>query len=168
MKTQTLHTIRNRQSAALVLTISLLLALALVACGPRSQPTPETPTSPTAEPATSEPAQPTPSDSPLPTPPQSPLSPPPTPPAHATPAASAAVAYLAAELGVSPDEVTVLSSEPVEWSDASLGCPEPGMMYAQVITPGYRFVLQAQGQEYEVHTDRTGQNVVLCQPGEGD
>jgi len=157
-----------------VLAISLLLALALAACGPRSQPTPEetvepeTPTSPTAEPATSEPAQPTPSDSPLPTPPQSPLSPPPTPPAHATPADSAAVAYLAAELGLSPDEVTILSTEPVEWSDASLGCPEPGMMYAQVITPGYRFLLQAQGQEYEVHTDRTGQSVVLCQPGEGD
>lgn len=156
------------------LAIALLLALALAACGPRSQPTPEEttetelPTSPLAEPATDEPPRPTPGDSPQPTPPQSPLSPPPTPLARSAPAASAAVAYLAAELGVSADEMTILSSEPVDWPDASLGCPEPGMMYAQVITPGYRFLLQAEGEEYEVHTDRAGQSVVLCQPGEGD
>lgn len=47
----------------------------------------------------------------------------------------AAVASAAAEFGVSIDEVTVESWEPIEWSDASLGCPKPGEFYAQVITP---------------------------------
>jgi len=91
----------------------------------------------------------------------SPVLPSPPPP---TGPLDAAVAYLAAELGISPEEVTVLSSEGVEWSDTSLGCPEPGMMYAQVITPGYLVLLEAGGREYEVHTDETGRNVVLCQP----
>jgi hypothetical protein len=35
-------------------------------------------------------------------------------------------------------------------------------MYAQVITPGYRVVLEAGGQRYEYHTD-TGRFVVLCE-----
>jgi hypothetical protein len=77
------------------------------------------------------------------------------------------VTYLAAELDVTSEEVAMLSSEPVEWPDTSLGCPQPGEMYAQVITPGYRFLLQAKGQEYEVHTDQTGQSVVICQPASG-
>ena len=52
--------------------------------------------------------------------------------------------------------------EAVEWSDASLGCPQEGFMYAQVITPGYLIILEAQGEQYEYHTDQTT-NVVLCQ-----
>jgi hypothetical protein len=95
----------------------------------------------------------------------SPISPLPTP---STPALIAAVAHLAAELDISPEEVNALSSEPVEWPDASLGCPQPGMMYAQVVTPGYLFLLEAAGEQYEVHTDLTGQSVVVCQPDSGD
>ena len=79
---------------------------------------------------------------------------------------AAAKADLAARLGLSEAEITVQSAEPVEWPDASLGCPQPGMMYAQVITPGYRVLLAAQGQAYEYHTARANQ-VILCQPEEG-
>ncbi|MCD6291080.1 MAG: hypothetical protein J7M34_11300 [Anaerolineae bacterium] len=71
-----------------------------------------------------------------------------------------AVADLAERLHVAEDEITVRSVEAVEWSDTSLGCPQPGMMYAQVITPGYRIVLEAGGQRYEYHTDRS--RVLLC------
>jgi hypothetical protein len=74
------------------------------------------------------------------------------------------VTFLAGELGISPDEITIQSFEPVDWPDTSLGCPEPGMMYAQVITPGYAFVLEAAGEQYEVHTDQTGESVALCGP----
>jgi len=127
------------------LTLLFLLTLLLAACGLRPQPTRET----------------GPGESPLPEPGMSPISPSPEP---ATEPASAAVAHLAAELGISLEEVTVLSFEAVQWSDASLGCPQPGMMYAQVVTPGYRFFLEAEGERYEVHTDRTGRSVVVCQP----
>ena len=50
------------------------------------------------------------------------------------------------------DEITVISTEEVEWGDASLGCPEPGTMYAQVITPGYFVVLESGGETYDYHT----------------
>jgi hypothetical protein len=75
-----------------------------------------------------------------------------------------AVEDLAGRLDVAADQVEVLDAEAVEWSDSSLGCPQPGMMYAQVITPGYRIVLAAGESAYEYHTDR-GQRVVLCEHG---
>jgi len=73
---------------------------------------------------------------------------------------------LARRLDLSPEEMLVVSIEAVEWSDTSLGCPQPGMMYAQVITPGFRLVLEAEGETYQYHTDRTAQ-VVRRQP-DGD
>ena len=72
---------------------------------------------------------------------------------------------LARRLELSVSEISVISVEAVDWPDTSLGCPEPGMMYAQVITPGYLIVLDAKGQTCEYHSDE-GQLVVLCQ-GDG-
>lgn len=69
---------------------------------------------------------------------------------------------LARRLGVAIGDVSVVRVEAVEWSDSSLGCPEPGKMYAQVVTPGYKIVLKVRDRIYEYHTDR-GENVVLCE-----
>lgn len=63
-------------------------------------------------------------------------------------------ADLAQRLSTSVDQINVVESEPVEWSDSSLGCPQPDMFYMQVITPGYRIVLDANGQQYEYHSNR--------------
>ncbi|MXZ20074.1 MAG: hypothetical protein F4Y84_05610 [Caldilineaceae bacterium SB0665_bin_25] len=54
--------------------------------------------------------------------------------------------------GAASDAVTVVSAEEVEWSDTSLGCPQPDTMYAQVITPGYKIVLETGGEFYNYHT----------------
>ena len=62
---------------------------------------------------------------------------------------------------------TVLTFDPVEWRDTSLGCPMPGLVYAQVITPGFRFVFDYQGQQMEYHTNQDGSNVVTCETGIG-
>ncbi len=70
---------------------------------------------------------------------------------------------LAGRLSIEVDQVGLVEVKAIEWSDASLGCPQPGMMYAQVITPGYRIVLTAMGKSYEYHTD-TRQKVVYCEP----
>ena len=78
-------------------------------------------------------------------------------------AVGAAVAYLAAELGVPEVEVSVITVGAVEWRDSSLGCPEPGMAYLTVITPGYRIILEVAGLRYEVHTDETGRFVAACE-----
>lgn len=68
---------------------------------------------------------------------------------------------LASRLGVSAESISVVRVEEVEWPDTSLGCPEPGKMYAQVITPGYRIILEAAEKEYEYHADK-GKSVVFC------
>jgi PDZ domain-containing secreted protein len=64
-------------------------------------------------------------------------------------------------LGISLDDVTVVSAEAVQWPDTSLGCPEEGMMYLQMVTPGYRIVVAGEGQQYEYHTDM--ERAVLCE-----
>jgi len=61
----------------------------------------------------------------------------------------------------------MLAFEPVEWGDTSLGCPIPGMVYAQVITRGFRLVFDYQGQQNEYHTDRDGSRVVACDTDTG-
>lgn len=68
---------------------------------------------------------------------------------------------LARRLGVSVDDVTVVSVEAVRWTDAALGCPEPGKVYAQVLVDGYRLVLDCAGRRYEYRSD--GRRVRLCE-----
>ncbi|MCG8346728.1 MAG: hypothetical protein MI924_02970 [Chloroflexales bacterium] len=71
---------------------------------------------------------------------------------------------LSDRLQVDQNSITVIEQNTVEWSDSSLDCPSPDMGYAQVITPGYLIVLEAQGQRYEYHTDMQNR-FVLCQDG---
>jgi hypothetical protein len=61
---------------------------------------------------------------------------------------------LARQLGIARSEVTVVSSDAVEWPDACLGVTLEGEMCAQVITPGYKIVLAAGGADYTYHTDQ--------------
>ena len=79
-------------------------------------------------------------------------------------AVTLAVETLARELGRAPTEVAVAEVTPVDWPDSSLGCPQPGMMYLQVLTPGYRIRLICAGREYVFHTD-LGRRAVRCQDG---
>lgn len=82
--------------------------------------------------------------------------------------ATRAVDELAAELGVAGSDITITAMESVEWPDASLGCPEEGMMYAAVLTSGYKIMLDADGQQYEYHSStREDSNVVKCDPKTG-
>ena len=57
---------------------------------------------------------------------------------------------LAGRLDVSVDEITLVRVQPVEWRDASLGCPKPGVDYIQVLTPGYVIKLEAGGVRVRV------------------
>lgn len=149
-----------------------LLAAGLAACGA----TPAAPGSPAAPSPTAAPAAPAPTTTPLPAPVATsvPL-PAPTLPVDASTiipavptvlggaglnlpqeALGTAVADLAGRLGVAAADISIVSAEAVEWSDGSLGCPQPGMMYPQVITPGVRVVLGAGGNEYAYHGDTQG------------
>ena len=70
-------------------------------------------------------------------------------------------ADLARRLSLPEESIELKRASAVEWPDTSLGCPQPGFMYAQIITPGYLIVLGANGKEYEYHSD--GRRVSLCQ-----
>ena len=72
---------------------------------------------------------------------------------------------LALRLDLEVDQIQVLAVESVEWPDAGLGCPVAGMDYAQVITPGYRITLGAEGEAYLYHTN-TERAFVLCREGD--
>jgi hypothetical protein len=63
-------------------------------------------------------------------------------------------------LGPSAAQLQVETVEQREWRDSSLGCPQPGFFYAQVITPGYLIVIAGGGKRLEYHTDTRGRSVM--------
>ena len=67
------------------------------------------------------------------------------------------LAAAAADANVGLDEVTVVTAEEVDWSDGAIGCPEPGMMYTQAIVPGYRVVLDIDGEDHHFHAAEGGE-----------
>lgn len=69
---------------------------------------------------------------------------------------------LAQQTGLPVEQVTVVAAEKVDWPDSCLGVHAQGVMCAQVVTPGYRIVLQAGGQNYEYHTNTDGSQSVLA------
>jgi hypothetical protein len=76
--------------------------------------------------------------------------------------AELAISHLSEHLKIPKSGVTLISIKPTDWPDTSLGCPQPRMMYAQVITPGFRIVLKVGEKKYVYHTDRESR-VVLCE-----
>ncbi len=90
------------------------------------------------------------------------VSPYPSPAARAQ-AAEDLLPQVAEALDMEAEALTMISIEAVEWPDASLGCPEPGRSYAQVVTPGWRLVYRdAAGEAHEVHTPQNMQHFVIC------
>lgn len=73
-----------------------------------------------------------------------------------------ATADLARRTSLDPATFTVVRSEQAMWPDGSLGCPIPGQVYIQVLTPGYWIVLQANGKTYDYRATQTGA-VQLCE-----
>lgn len=66
---------------------------------------------------------------------------------------------LSEQLGISSEEIVVEEWEAVEWQDSCLGLGQPNESCAQVITPGYRAVLFAEGQDFVAHIDQEGDQV---------
>lgn len=52
--------------------------------------------------------------------------------------------------------IVVLRAQAVTWSDGSLGCPEPGMMYTQALVNGYWVVLDAGGKTLDYRAGSGG------------
>jgi hypothetical protein len=58
---------------------------------------------------------------------------------------------LAQRTGIPKEEIVLAEFRFVTWPDASLGCPKPGMQYAQVLVDGYLIVLRAGLGVYNYH-----------------
>lgn len=78
----------------------------------------------------------------------------------------AAVADLAAHLGVDPQAVEVVAVEEVTWRDGSLGCAKPGTAYTQALVEGARITLRVDGVEHEYHQGGSGTPVRCAEPTE--
>jgi hypothetical protein len=64
------------------------------------------------------------------------------------------ISDVTARMAVPEKDVKVISVFSTEFRDTSLGCPQPGRGYADVITPGYIIKLDAAGMTCEYHTDK--------------
>ena len=73
----------------------------------------------------------------------------------------AVVADAAKRFQVAEDAVVLASAEMVTWSDGSLGCPQAGRSYMQVLVPGYRVTATTASGRLLYHTDTRG-NAVTC------
>ena len=59
-------------------------------------------------------------------------------------------------------DVTVVKSEMVIWSDGSLGCPQPDVMYTQALVEGYQVIFAVGDKLYDYHISDSGY-FVLCE-----
>ena len=77
-------------------------------------------------------------------------------PANLTPAQRVAITALSEDLDLSADKITLVSTEAVDWPDDCLGVVNEGLVCAQVITPGFRVILEANGRQVEYRTNEDG------------
>lgn len=71
---------------------------------------------------------------------------------------------IAEQIRVTAEEITLTEISPVEWPDGCLGLASPDEMCIQVITPGYRLLIEVNGNIIiEVRTDWSGNQVRVSQ-----
>lgn len=76
-------------------------------------------------------------------------------------AVEAALKDAAAHLGTDAANLRVEQVEARQWNDSSLGCPQPGELYSQIVTPGFLIVISSTTKQLEYHSDARAR-VVLC------
>lgn len=69
---------------------------------------------------------------------------------------------LAQRLSVSVTQINLVEATEVVWSDSSLGCPRPGLLYMDVLSPGYLILLIVNGKNYEYHASK-GSDIFYCE-----
>lgn len=72
------------------------------------------------------------------------------------------LADAAAQSGAAREAVFVVSIENVMWNSAAIGCPQPDFAYAQVVTNGYRILVDAAGTTMSYHTNGT-RRFIYCE-----
>lgn len=142
-------------------TLLWFILLGLLTWSACTTPTPPSETPPQVKEPTETPSGASPLESSLESPLESPLE---VPQSSKEEIAASLKQDLAAELDVAPETLNLISIEAVEWPNASLGCPQPGKMYAQVITPGWRLILEDKASNrYDVRAPKAGESFIICE-----
>lgn len=89
------------------------------------------------------------------------------PPAAAMTPTERAAEVVAARLNIPVDEVSVVTVTARDFPDSSLDCPEPDMMYQQVITPGHQVIVEAEGRRFDVRVAGAGARICHRRKGSG-
>ncbi len=87
-----------------------------------------------------------------------------TPVTDIPPAAEAARLWLVDQLKIDINTIKVISVTPETWPDGCMGVHKANQMCASVIVPGYRVILEVNGQNMELRTNQDGKSVVLADP----
>ena len=88
-------------------------------------------------------------------------------PVDLTPAQRAALTALSEQLKLAVDKIKLVSTEAVTWPNGCLGVVRMGVLCTQNEVPGFKIVLEANGQKYEFHTNQDG-SVILQAEGAQD
>lgn len=89
----------------------------------------------------------------------------PRPPPQSTDPGTIARRVVADFLSLPMAEVTLVSLNAQEFNNSSLGCPASGMSYQQVITPGHRAIVEAQGRRFDIRV--AGAHGKMCRNSKG-
>jgi hypothetical protein len=76
-------------------------------------------------------------------------------------AAQSAVAFLADFLNITTEEIVIKAIEAVNWKNGCLEISRPGEACAEVITPGYKFTLAANSEDFIIHTNADGTLILM-------
>ncbi len=68
-------------------------------------------------------------------------------------------------LNIDPNQVRIVSTSQVEWSDTCLDVDQPGVDCLPKTTQGYWIVMEANGLQFDYHSDRTGSDIQPATPG---
>lgn len=69
---------------------------------------------------------------------------------------------LAKRLGIDTAGWEPVQARSVNWNDGSLGCPKPGQVYTQAITPGYHIAFEVDETYYDYRAKQNG-FFMLCE-----
>lgn len=73
-----------------------------------------------------------------------------------TPAQQAAISSLSSTLNLPADQISVVSTDAVTWPNGCMGIQRIGVMCTMNQVPGFKIVLEANGKQYEFHTNQDG------------
>ena len=69
---------------------------------------------------------------------------------------------LSSRLGAQPEDLQLVQSQEIEFTDGALGCPDAGSFYTQAIVPGYILFYELNGLRYPFHVSTDGRLFTDC------